>query len=167
MSTSGKQKSSKTGNHCKAEPLKPTRESDEQALLRIEKERDEILRRKISKLTGRQRTLYAKAGVDINSISPLMILMEDAMQAEEERPAGESVELNPKLSTALGRNLVKYKDECGWSYDDLAHWANVDKKLILRQVNQGKRAYPSTLKHYAEAFTKKLDRTITVADLKA
>jgi len=69
--------------------------------------------------------------------------------------------------TSLGRNIDKYRLECGWSYDDLAHWSNIDKKRILAHVNAGKTAYPSTLKKYADAFTKKLQRPIEVADLMA
>jgi hypothetical protein len=39
---------------------------------------------KFESLMGRQRSLYAKAGVDITSGSPLLILADTAMQASEE-----------------------------------------------------------------------------------
>jgi len=76
---------------------------------------------------------------------------------QEEKPS--------KYRTALGRNIDKYRMECGWSYDDLAKSSGIDKKLILRHV-QGAGAYPNTLKLYADTFTKQLGRIIKVADLK-
>ena len=38
-----------------------------------------------SRLMGRQRSLYAKAGVDISSGSPLLVLADTAMQESEEQ----------------------------------------------------------------------------------
>ena len=69
--------------------------------------------------------------------------------------------------TALGRNIDMFRMECGWSFDDLAHWSNIDKKSILAHVNQGKSAYPSTIKKYADTFTKKLERPVNVEDLRS
>jgi hypothetical protein len=69
--------------------------------------------------------------------------------------------------TALGRNIDKWRKECGWSLDELAKRTGFDKKLILGHVNDGKRARPSTVKAYAEAFSKKLSRPVTVAELEA
>ena len=67
--------------------------------------------------------------------------------------------------TPLGKNIEKFKDECGWSYDELAEKSKIDKALILGHVNKGKGAHPSTKKKYADAFTKKLGRPITPLDL--
>jgi hypothetical protein len=69
--------------------------------------------------------------------------------------------------TALGRNIDRYRKECGWSFDRLAEATGLDKKLILGHVNEGKGAYPSTLKTYADGLSKKLGRTVTVADLES
>jgi hypothetical protein len=69
--------------------------------------------------------------------------------------------------TALGRNIDRFKSECGWSFDELAKASELDKKLILGHVNQGKGTHPSTLKRYADVFSKKLGRSVTVAELKS
>jgi len=50
------------------------------------------------------------------------------------------------------------------SLDELANATGFDKKLVLGHVN-GKGAYPSTLKKYADVFSEKLGRTVSVADL--
>ena len=72
-----------------------------------------------------------------------------------------------KIQTLLGRNVNRLRKECGWSFDELAKQAGVDKSLILRLVNDGKGAHPKTLKLYADAFARELNRSITVPDLEA
>jgi hypothetical protein len=67
--------------------------------------------------------------------------------------------------TALGRNIDNCRLECGWSFDDLANWTTIDKRVILRHVNEGTHAVPRILKIYADIFAKQLVRRITVADL--
>jgi hypothetical protein len=67
--------------------------------------------------------------------------------------------------TVLGRNVDCMRKECGWSFDELAEKTGLDKKLILGHVNDGKGARPNTVKIYAAAFTKSLNKTVTVADL--
>jgi hypothetical protein len=73
-----------------------------------------------------------------------------------------------KLSTkAQSRypNIDRFRKECGWSFDQLAAVTELDKKLILGHVNHGKRAHPSTLKAYADAFSEKMGRAVTVEEL--
>ncbi len=48
---------------------------------------EEIQRDKLKKIMGRQRTLYAKAGVNIDEGSPLLMLMETAEEAERDAQA--------------------------------------------------------------------------------
>jgi hypothetical protein len=67
--------------------------------------------------------------------------------------------------SVVGSNIDRLRKECGLSFDDLAAAAGIDKKLILGHVNAGKSPYPSTLSKYALALTKKLGRTVTVAEL--
>jgi hypothetical protein len=67
--------------------------------------------------------------------------------------------------TLLGRNINRLRKECGWSFDQLAEATGLDKKLILGHVNDGRGAYPRTLKTYADAFTKGLKRPIKPDDL--
>ena len=69
--------------------------------------------------------------------------------------------------TAFGRNVDRLRKECGWSFDALAGKTGLEKKLILGHVNDGKGAHPRTIKTYAEAFTKKLNRSVTVAELES
>lgn len=66
---------------------------------------------------------------------------------------------------SLGDKILQLKAECGWSFDELASKTGLDKKLILGHVNKGKNPYPRTLKLYADAFSKALNRSITVSDL--
>jgi len=63
--------------------------------------------------------------------------------------------------------LKRLRKECGWSFDDLAEATELDKKLILGHVNRGKGAHPKTLGVYAQTFTEKLERPVTVAELES
>ena len=67
--------------------------------------------------------------------------------------------------TALGRNIDTLRRECGWSFDELAKETGLEKALILGHVNDGKGARPRTVRFYADAFTSRLKRTVTVAEL--
>jgi DNA-binding XRE family transcriptional regulator len=86
-----------------------------------------------------------------------------------EVPPKDSVQRVPVKSyrTPLGENIDRFREECGWSVDELAEAAGIDRRLILRHVNEGKNPIPSTCKKYADAFSKRLGRPITVAELKA
>lgn len=64
-----------------------------------------------------------------------------------------------------GRNIDKLRKDCGWSFDQLAKRTGIDKSLILGHVNKGKGAHPDTLKTYADAFSKALNRSVTVGEL--
>ena len=70
-----------------------------------------------------------------------------------------------QYKTPLGRNIDRLRRECGWSMNALSEHTHIDKKLILGHINKGKGGHPSTLKKYADAFTKELKRTVTVAEL--
>jgi hypothetical protein len=74
-------------------------------------------------------------------------------------------EVTKPYKTALGRNIDRLRKECGWSFDELAVEAKVDKTLILGHVNQAKGMHPGTLAKYAQAFSKRLNRAVTVAEL--
>jgi DNA-binding XRE family transcriptional regulator len=68
-------------------------------------------------------------------------------------------------STPVGRNINMLRKECGWSFDDLVDETGIDKKSILAHVNEGRKPRPRTLKEYAQAFSKALQKEVTVADL--
>ena len=75
------------------------------------------------------------------------------------------LEAGKVYKTLIGRNIDRLKNECGWSFDMLANRTGLDKKLVLGHVNEGKGAQPRTLKTYADAFSRELKRTVTVAEL--
>jgi hypothetical protein len=70
-----------------------------------------------------------------------------------------------KPKSPIGRNIDRLRKECGWSFDDLMGKTGIDKKNTLAHVNEGRNPRPSTMKEYAQAFSKALQRDITVADL--
>jgi len=105
---------------------------------------------------------------------PFHRVRDDLRRLLSDLPAGsaaitESPETGPTKSyrTDFGRNVDRMRKECGWSFDQLADKTGLDKKLILGHVNDGKGARPNTVRTYAEAFTKKLNRTVTVAELES
>jgi hypothetical protein len=71
--------------------------------------------------------------------------------------------IEPK--SPIGQNIDRLRKECGWSFDDLARKTGMDKKNILAHVHKGRNPRPSTMKEYAQAFSKELHREITVAEL--
>jgi hypothetical protein len=70
-------------------------------------------------------------------------------------------------ATLIGRNINRFRKECGWSFDELADKTGLEKKLILGHVNEGKGAHPSTMKRYADAFTMGLKRNVTVEEIES
>jgi hypothetical protein len=82
-----------------------------------------------------------------------------------DRTTNENKGLGKAYKTVMGANIDRLRKECGWSFDDLAEVTRIDKKRILAHVNKGSGAHPSTLEAYAEAFTEKLGRPVTVAEL--
>jgi hypothetical protein len=86
---------------------------------------------------------------------------------DQKRPVKKSnhTKRKAKIQTSLGGNIERLRKECGWSFDDLALETGLDKKLILGHVNRGRGARPFTWKLYADAFTRRLERPVPVAEL--
>jgi hypothetical protein len=79
--------------------------------------------------------------------------------------AAESEKGTQTQQTTFGRNVDRFRKECGWSFDELAEQSGVDKKSILGHVNKNRGAYPGTKRRYATAFSRGLGRAITPDDL--
>jgi hypothetical protein len=95
----------------------------------------------------------------------------ESIQERPERPSpaavrSRSAQDGPKERDKGARlgNIDTLRRECGWSLDELAEATGLDHKLVRGHV-KGKGAHPSTLKTYADAFSEKLGRTVSVADL--
>jgi ribosome-binding protein aMBF1 (putative translation factor) len=69
------------------------------------------------------------------------------------------------LKMRIGQNIEKLKKECGWSADKLADKTGIDKKSILSHMHGKSKPNPKTLKEYAQAFSKELNRPITANKL--
>jgi hypothetical protein len=97
------------------------------------------------------------------------------MSVEGKKIPGSSLNAVPSVGggrgkvykTALGRNIDRFRKECGLSFHDLAKVTGLDKKLVLGHVNGGKGAHPQTLATYAQTFMEKLERPVTVAELES
>lgn len=66
---------------------------------------------------------------------------------------------------SLARNIKRLKKECGWTFEDMAKVVGVSPDSAKDHVNHGVRPYPDTLAAYANAFSEKLGRPISVEDL--
>jgi hypothetical protein len=66
---------------------------------------------------------------------------------------------------AIGENLLRFKKECHWSYEELAKQVDLAKKLVIGHVKHGKGMHPETLKKYARAFSDWLGRPISTSEL--
>jgi DNA-binding XRE family transcriptional regulator len=56
--------------------------------------------------------------------------------------------------------------ECGWSDNQLAEKTGIDKKSIVSHRLGRRKPNPKTLKEYAQAFSRELNRSITANQLK-
>lgn len=86
-----------------------------------------------------------------------------AYRAERGQPG--LVSATHRTGGGLAANLKHLRMECGWSLQDLADQAHVDRQTVLDHVNRGKGAHPRTLRKYADALSRGLHRPVTVEDL--
>jgi ribosome-binding protein aMBF1 (putative translation factor) len=70
------------------------------------------------------------------------------------------------LKQIVGLNIERLRQECGWSYDDLAGAVGIHKSGVIRHAHGKQGMRRKTLQDYVEAFKKKLDQPITADDLK-
>ncbi len=110
-----------------------------------------------TRLSGRVAEWQAK-------ISDASAKLPDSAHVAETSVSGRN---KRRTSATLGGNINRLRKECGWSFNELARRSGLEKKLILGHVNGGKGVHPNTLKTYADTFTKKLGRTVTVAELES
>jgi hypothetical protein len=71
-----------------------------------------------------------------------------------------------RYKTALGFNIDRLRVECGWSFSALAAASGIAKHVIVRHIRLGVRAKPQSVKAYADAFSRHLQRTITLEELR-
>jgi len=65
----------------------------------------------------------------------------------------------------LGRNIDRLRREAGWSLSRLADEAGVDRKAPGKHIAGRRKLYPSTVKKYALALSRGVNRVVTVAEL--
>jgi DNA-binding XRE family transcriptional regulator len=65
----------------------------------------------------------------------------------------------------VGLNINKLRQECGWSFEAMADEVGISKDTALDHVNKGTRPQPKTLRAYADAFTDKFGRQVSVGEL--
>ena len=69
--------------------------------------------------------------------------------------------------TALARNIDRYRRECGWGFETLAEKSGMGLEHIKDHVYRGKQAQGPTLRVYADTFSKRLEKEITIEMLEA
>lgn len=103
------------------------------------------------------------------SVELCELLETDALASEvrevEAANAAELPDAESTLMTPFGLNITRLRGEAGWSLDDLQSATDIDKTLIIDHVKHGKGARPRTKLKYAKAFSKALDRHVTVEEL--
>jgi hypothetical protein len=66
----------------------------------------------------------------------------------------------------LAANIDKFRRECGWTIAELVNAVALIPDAVSDHGNQGARSRPDALKSYADAFTEKLGRVVSVEELK-
>jgi hypothetical protein len=87
-------------------------------------------------------------------------------ESRETTDALETSQAGFRLARGFGRTLQAFMDECGWKFSDLERETKIDGKTISRHLYGGARPSQSNLCKYAEAFSRKLARTITPEELR-
>ena len=77
----------------------------------------------------------------------------------------ESQQISKVSAKAAAQNIQKLSMECGWSLRMLAKKTGLDEKQVRSHLNGKTAPRPQTLKVYADAFAKALQRSVTVLDL--
>jgi hypothetical protein len=73
----------------------------------------------------------------------------------------------PKEKPLWARNPTALKDEASWSYRKLAKKVgNNDPRAVSKHCNGLRKPENHTLAEYAQAFTRRLGRTITVEQIR-
>jgi hypothetical protein len=119
-----------------------------------------VLMRRLSEVLGRAK-VKLWAGVSAQG----SVSRKKRLEVTPKRKSSASKRSRRIPNNDRGSNIDRLRKECGWTFDELADQTKIDKTLILGHVNQGKGAYPGTLKKYADAFSKGMKRVISVAEL--
>ena len=109
------------------------------------------------KAVARQHLTYYRAEVK-------KLTEQDPTERTEKALEGHSTSKRTNSASTkirIGQNIDKLRRESGWSYEKLADATGIDKKLVLSHVHGRHKPNPSTLKEYAQAFSRSLSRSIT------
>lgn len=90
------------GQRRAAKDSESARQMQAAALEREGIQKEEIARERLKKLLASQRTLYAKAGVDLSTGSPLTVLADTAAQGEQEA-------LNIRRGVTEGAEITRFQ----------------------------------------------------------
>jgi hypothetical protein len=82
------------------------------------------------------------------------------------RTACQLAAIEKNYPTAIGRNIKRLCGACTWTLKDFAKAADTDERNVTRHTSGGKNPSLAALERYAEVFSEKLGRTVTVEELK-
>ena len=70
-----------------------------------------------------------------------------------------------KGPAAIGTNLNRLRQDCGWTYEQLASKTGLDKCSVVDHICHGTKPRISNLKNYADVFSKRLERSVSVVEI--
>jgi hypothetical protein len=82
------------------------------------------------------------------------------------RTARQLATIEKNYTTAIGRNIKRLCDDYNFTFKAFAAAAGVDERTVTRHTSGGQNASIAFLERYAQTFSKKLERTVTVQELK-
>src|SRR5207249_6481944 len=72
----------------------------------------------------------------------------------------------PKDRPLIAHALDQYRQDCGWTIDDLAAAVDLDRSVIASHTTGAKAPRLENLQRYAELFSKQLGLPVTIAALR-
>ena len=110
-----------------------------------------------------------RASMDLCALLETEALAEEIASGTDIAKGNKQQELQgdrPRSVTAVGKNIERLRFETGLSYTKLASRLGVQKKTVLENVRGRTMPRPETLKLYADVFTDKLGRPVSVEKIR-
>ena len=110
-------------------------------------------------LTGKQASAYARAGIDLASAGPLVLMLhEQANRTDEQHPQARPA--TPKLPKSIGEQIKAYMLEARLTKDKVATALGVDPRTVARHRSGEAIPRLGQVSGYETLFSKALKRTI-------
>ncbi|MGA7343876.1 MAG: helix-turn-helix transcriptional regulator [Terracidiphilus sp.] len=110
-------------------------------------------------LTGKQAAAFARAGIDMASASPLLLMLhEQANRTSDQLPQARPA--IPASSESIGEQIRQLREECLLTNEQLAEALDVDRRSVVRHISGDNRPSKQHIAKYQEIFSARLGKEV-------